>query len=440
MATRPQWAALALMACALTWATAADAQDYPDYRVDIGINGGFTWYTAMLDDEHLGSDSEDVRFEPGWLTGAQLTFWVTPRFGLRANGTYTERPLIEGTSVSSDSDSDLIEDINIWGATGDLLFRPLSEPYSMFGLPAMPYLAVGAGIKYSDPAVEVALDEDHSGLYFDAGGNDFIFVEETKPMGLVGLGTDLRLADNFGLRIEVGDRFWDAPLRYADTFASDPEEDVGNVVHEPYVQLGLHALLGLSHREVIAVSPSPPAPEPEPEPEPEPVEERISVCVIDPSAAGGVARIDAIYLPETGDTLVVDGATRRPFATAVPGTMLAGEAQWLVRGEPLTLAADGDLTYEYTTWQSGRVIDAPSLTYLGTARGLPVYASTDDIRDLRQRFATARGTAGDDLAAVFAANPDLLAGLDDVEFLYVPLRSAGCVFQAMRMVEQVRKK
>ena len=61
------------------------------WTADWGINGGFSWYSEALDDEAGLTDGG--RFAAGWLLGTQLTVWPSTRFGIRANGTFSERPL-----------------------------------------------------------------------------------------------------------------------------------------------------------------------------------------------------------------------------------------------------------------------------------------------------------------------------------------------------------
>ena len=434
-------AAMAVTVSGMFGATPADAQDYPNYRFDIGINGGYSGYTAMLDDEHLGDNTEDVRFESGWITGLQMTGWFTPRIGLRANGLFTERPLNQGAFFDMGEEFNVVEDVNIWEGTGDLLFRLGANEAR-----ARPYLALGVGAVHINPAggsdLGTSGGDDLNGWVFTTdNGSTFALTTETKLMGLVGLGTDMRVARNLGLRLEVGDRIWDAPT-HDWPLPTNADEDVGNVVHQPYAQLGLHMLFGLEAPEPVVVAPAPPPPAPAPEPEPEPVEERIRVCVVDPSAATGLTTMDAIYLPETQDTMVVINGTRRPFATAVPANvMVANETDWFVRGEPVTVNMGRNATIEYTTWQSARMIEANQLVMLGTSRGLPIYASVNDVRDFRTDWEAARTAAGsNDLDAIVAQNAALAAELEDTEFLYVPLRTTGCVFQTVRVVEQVRKK
>src|SRR5690606_39674632 len=69
-------AAVAAFVVPLLVASPASAQHY---RVDFGLNGGYSWYSALLGDDQLGGEDADVRFNANWLVGSQLTFWFTPR-------------------------------------------------------------------------------------------------------------------------------------------------------------------------------------------------------------------------------------------------------------------------------------------------------------------------------------------------------------------------
>lgn len=446
MMKRTVWAALAVAVVGLFGARPADAQEFPDYKFDIGVFGGGSWYSAMLDDEHLGEGSDDVRYKAGWVTGLQATWWVTPRFGIRANGAYSERPINGGDESQENADGNLLEDINLWSASGDLMIRLVPDGYRMGGLQSMPYLALGIGGKNTNPAGDIPLpnpDEEETGVYFEpVPGLGVYQVSRWTLMGLAALGTDLRLSDNFGLRLEVGDRFWDATLANAAEYATNPDEDFGKVTHEIYGQLGAHLLLGLAAPEVVAVAPAPPAPPPPaPAPPPAPREENITVCVIDPAAPGGIRMVPAIYLPALGDTMVVVNGVRRELNTTLPNVMLANEAAWFVRGEPLQLTLAPDLTLEYTTWQSGRVIEGSELEYLGNIRGLPVYASANDVEDIRADLRELRAAQmSNDLDDILDERADIRGEIEDIQYLYVPLRATGCVFQTVQQVEQVRKK
>ena len=425
---------LALVGALLS--SSAQAQDYPDYSFEIGVFGGGSYYTAMLDDVHLTS-GEDVQYRAGWVTGAQLTIWPSSRFGIRANGAYTERPITGGVESFQDEDGNLLDDVNLWSASGDLLIRPLADGYDVGPWPAMPYIALGIGAKNVNPAVNVPLGEDFAAPLRPESGTQFWVVEDWRLMGLAGIGTDLRAAKNISIRLELGDRFWDASVR--DQAAT--EEDTGNVIHELYGQIGVNALLGLERREVVVVTPAPPAPEPEPEPEPEPVEEAMMICVVDPGVAQGLREVEAVYRPATGDTMVVVAGERRPFGFDLPDVMLANEADWLVQGEPLAIEVSPRVTLEYTTWGGDRVVDVEDLTYIGDVRGLPVFAESEDVIEFEGELADRRDELGDaDLTALLAGQPDLVVQMQGLEYLYVPVRRAGCVFQALQQVEQVLKK
>ncbi|HUG39081.1 MAG TPA: hypothetical protein VMM12_01280 [Longimicrobiales bacterium] len=444
MMKRTMWAALAVAVVGLFGARPADAQEFPDYKFDIGVFGGGSWYSAMLDDAHLNEGTDAVRYKAGWVTGLQATWWATPRFGIRANGAFSERPITGGEDAFQDADGNLLGDVNLWSASGDLMIRLVPDGYLMGGMRSMPYLALGIGGKNTNPPGDNLLprtDEEETGTAFAPQAGLTVYqVSRWTIMGLAALGTDVRLADNFGLRLEVGDRIWDATLANAAEYATNPDEDYGKVTHEIFGQIGAHLLLGLAAPEVVAVAPAPPPP-PAPAPPPPPVEERISVCVIDPAAPGGIRMVDAIYLPERGDTMVVVSGQRQALRGTLPRVMLANESDWFVRGEPLQLRLAPDLTLEYTTWQSGRVIPATDLEYLGNVRGLPVYASRNDVEDFRTDLRELRrAQANNDLDAILAARADIRSEIEDIQFLYVPLRPVGCVFQTVQQVEQVRKK
>lgn len=419
--------ALAVTVTALAVAGPAEAQRY---RWDFGINGGGSWYSNSLDEDHLGIDA-DARFEAGWLVGAQLTYWVpsifgwNDRLGIRANFAYTERPF----ELSNGGDVDLIEDVNLWSGTGDLLIRfSRPDPRGFRGIEWLPYLALGAGAKWIAPGVDNSILDGVDGAFFEIAGDDFVLEKTTKFMGLVGLGTDARLSRNFALRLEVGDRIWDSPIVRTDI---GPDEDVGNVIHEIYGQLGLHLLFGV-REERVAVVPPPPAPPPPP------AEEAVSVCVIDPNTYE-VSFINAIYVPSTRDTLVVVNGQRVDVSTAYPerAPLYVANARWYTAGEPLTFSIAGMET-EWVTYGGARVINPQDLAFLGTVNGTPIYADADDVDDILDELEDLRDKEGDDLEDMLEERADLREELMELDVVYVPLES-GCVFQPLRLVEEVRK-
>ncbi len=429
-------------------ATPANAQERPDYRLDFGVNGGYAWYTDALDVDAAQTNNNNVKFESGWLVGSQLTWWATDRVGIRANGTYTERPLVKGSwdELDPTTDSnDLIEDVNLWTGSGDLLFR-LTSGNSAIG---RPYLALGAGAMWYNPAGDKVVNptstDAKTGELVDVPGTGgtrtVALLEKPKFMGLAALGTDLRLADHFGVRLELGDRVSRPPIVAGPSF----EDNVAKIQHMIYGQIGAQFLMGLEAPEVVAVAPAPPAPAPAPapapQPAPKPAEENVSVCVVDPGAPSGIRTVNAIYLPESRDTVVDVTGQRQPLASTLPTVTMASDADWFVQGQPLTINVARNVDMEYTTWQSARIIDQNDLTYLGNVRGVPVYASSGDVSAVSGQLEGLRGQQMDnDLSAMIKQSPELRDALEDAQYLYVPLRPTGCVFQTVRQVEQVRKK
>src|SRR5687767_9024958 len=90
-----------------------------NYRWDLGVNGGGSWYSKLLnadDDNNLVQDITGAKFKAGWLAGSQLGIWFTPRIGIRANMTYSDRPLTV-TRENAD-DFDALEHVNLWSGSG----------------------------------------------------------------------------------------------------------------------------------------------------------------------------------------------------------------------------------------------------------------------------------------------------------------------------------
>ena len=195
-----------------------------NYRFDLGVNGGVSWYSDALDEDDLFPSTGDVGFETGWLVGTQATFWLSPRIGIRANGTYTDRPLtfsngdiFDDDDFNDFNDIDLVESVNLWSLTGDLMFRFTRPRERWRGFEWLPYLALGAGAKFINPAGSFDIDGDTlivdgdtiinsrtiDGAPFITPGGAFILEKDTKFMGLVGIGTDLRFTPNFAVRLEA---------------------------------------------------------------------------------------------------------------------------------------------------------------------------------------------------------------------------------------------
>lgn len=398
----------------------------------------------------------DLTLEPGWLVGTQLEYWFgNGRFGIRANGAYTERSFdLEGDGFLFfneffdgvnlvDGDDLSFGDVNTWLIDGDLMIRILRPERNRVWAP---FVSLGAGVAIYNPAGSAPLlifpanaafgDFDFVGVDIDNDGivEDFILEtgdgnSETKFVTAFGLGTDIlpgwSLGNiGIGIRLEVADHIaWDSP---AEPIFGDDDFDP---VHNVRFTAGVLTTFGrLFAEEVVAVAPPPAPPAP-------PAEEAITVCVIDPNTYD-VGYINAVYMPSTGDTLVVVNGQRTPIMTAYPerSPLYVSTARWYTAGEPLTVHTVGMET-EWVTYGGGRVIDPNDLAFLGTVDGTPVYADVDDVRGILDDLESART---DNLEDRIESDREIREAFDELEVVYVPL-SSNCVFQPLRRVEEVRK-
>ena len=422
-----------LMPLAVTPATAQS------WSWDIGLNAGGSYYTTSLSEEHTAVG--DMAFKPGWLLGGQLTFWLSPSIGLRGNGAYSERPFT-WTDDEIGGEENVIDDVNLWSWSGDLLFR-FKRPAPVFeGSEFLPYLAVGVGAKTIHPGVEeseyTSGDGTVEGIRFPAGSQFMVMEHGKKLMGLVGLGGDWRTSPGFAVRLEAGDRMWDTPIHRLTGPSAVEEDDIGKVVHELYAQVGLHLLMGLADVPAPVVV-APPPPPPAPAPPAAPREEAITVCVIDPTSPMGFRMVSATYMPETRDTLITVNGNRVELSTTTGNVVVASNADWFVRGEPLAIGT-GNTRMEYVTFGTSRLIEGEDLAYLGTVRGVPVYADRDEVGEVMEDFAELRqAEQGTDLEQILEERRELRDELDDLGMLYVPLQPTGCVFQPLQRSQEVRK-
>ena len=419
-----------------------------NYRWDLGVNGGYSWYSDMLDNDDMGvvaADAlEDVSFESGLLGGLQLGFWARPNIGLRLNGTYADRPVVAG-------DTELINSTNLWSGSLDLLWRFSQPNTEWMGTEVLPYLALGLGAKWINPSGDsfACVDNEDGEEVFcgsfnvtDGGttvAGPFGLPEQTRLMGLVGLGTDVRLSPRFGLRLEVNDRIY-KPEVYALNVDNSFDESLGKTVHEIGAQVGLHLLMGLDQPRFVSVAPAPAPPAPLPPPPPAaPVEEAVTVCVVDPTVRSGLRMQSAYYRPATRDTVVMVNGQRVPLNNAVGSVMVVRDADWYVRGQPLVLNV-GSERFEYLSYQGARRIEADDLAYLGTINGYPVYADRDEVADVVDALADVRTAQNSsDLSRILEQREDLRDEINDVEYLYVPVEPTGCVFQALQPMAPVMK-
>jgi hypothetical protein len=436
----------------LALASPAAAQSY---LVDFGINGGLSLYTSMIGSDE-GFNGGSAKFGTGWLAGSQLTIWPWSRVGLRANFAFADRAL--------EADNELFPHVNLWAGSGDLIFRFKAPNETWQGRETLPYLALGFGTKWFNPAgddficYDTSRNEFWSCAPFDraagAGGTFALGEWKESLMGLVGVGADFRLSPRWLFRVEVNDRIakpqvhdvagflggnvWDVP---------DGEENLSKWVHELGVQAGISVALGLRDgaRAVAPPPPPPPpqqppqqqAPPPPPPPPPPPREDQISVCILDTGAPNGMRMQSAVFRHASGDTVVVSGGQTTPLRQTVGTMPTAGQADWYVRGTPFVLTM-GRAREEFVTYGQPSMMSS-GLTYVGMANGYAVYANTSAVSAFQSQLATAVQAQNGDLGAALGGNAQLRTQFDGVTTIYVPMSVVGCRMQGLQRQEPVRK-
>lgn len=430
----------AVLLGALMLPMAAAPASAQSWKFDLGLGGGYAWYRSFLDSSNAPGLAEDdkVKFNKGGFGAVQLTFWPSSRLGIRANGTFAD------SDVQSDDDVTYLESVNLWSGTGDLLFRFKRPAEEFAGMEVLPYLALGAGLKWMNGAedLETCNDTEENESFncntFTVGTQRFAIAEANNLMGLIGLGADWRFSRSLALRTEIGDRIWDARVHpLGPTGNNTTDTDVSDDIHEVYGQVTLNFLLGVARPPVVAVAPPAPAPV-TPAPTPTVRRDAVSVCVIDPTAPGGI-RMQSAWVVEGRDTVVTVGGSDRPFRESIGNVMVASNAEWHVRGQPLAMTI-GTEKVEFATYGEARVIDAGDLAFLGTVNGVPVYADKDDVQDVVEELNELnKAKAGTDLGKLLEEHKDLREDLEDVKVVYVPMYASGCVFQGVQRQEEVRK-
>ena len=446
------------------------------YRWDASINGGGTVFTNLLgsNDDIITNasliDTDAIKFRPSWIAGGQLGYWFARNFGVRANFAYSAPDFRQG-------DIHLFDDINVWNGTGDLLFRFVKPNKEWKGTEVLPYFAAGLGATWVNPPGNAFIEVDdgfftefpetfpvtvegRSGIpvicrvgicngpatpgFPGIGGipvlgERTLFLKEgAKFAGLLGLGADFRFAPNFAVRLEVGDRIWKAPFDEVATeenvfFIVRKIDEIGKTINQFYGTLGLAVPFGLIHvPKAVAVRPAP-APPPPPPPPPPPATETITVCVVDVTAPTGLAVLTGERNLQTGDTTVIRSGVATPISAAVGNVIVAGSADWFVRGEPLGIGTDKNKLI-FLPVGSSRVIDANELDFIGTVNGLAVYVD----RTVKTGALAVLGP-NTDVTMIVNQNKGVHDALDKVTTLYVPASGSGCVFQEMARQQAVRK-
>src|SRR5690606_31016207 len=106
----------AVAAAALILPMVAGPVAAQNYRGAWGVYGGGIWFSDFnnngdFDDLPAGFGTADLSLSSGWIAGTQLEYWFgNGRFGIRANGSYTERPFdVDGNGFDEE-----FGDVNTW--------------------------------------------------------------------------------------------------------------------------------------------------------------------------------------------------------------------------------------------------------------------------------------------------------------------------------------
>jgi hypothetical protein len=270
---------------------------------------------------------------------------------------------------------------------------------------------------------------------------------EERVMGLLGVGSDLRFGKHTALRFEVGDRFWKSSVDDV-TGNTITTLEIGKLTHELYATVGLELLAKLAGAPVVAVTPAPPPPPPPPPPAqvaaptppapppPPPPDQPVSVCVVDPGVAAGLAPVDALVAPQTGDTVVVVAGARKALRDVYADRPTLADQDWFNRGEPLALGpAAGPV--KYVPAGTPMATQPGNLAYIGLAGKLPLFADPQEAAGLIKRL-DAAGAKGD-VSTLAAHQRSVLRELREVKTLYAPASHTGCVMQPLQLQSEVRK-
>lgn len=442
------------------------------WKWDWGLNAGYSWITPILGADETGlaenTASSKVKFANGTLFGTQLTFWPGAKLGVRLNARFAERDLKFSDMPEDREEFDPVSGINLWAGTLDLMFRFKAPQPEFTKSEMLPYLALGFGKKWHNPGFDnftCNITSENSSLAcapFVTGGTGparrgFALTEQNAWLVHAGLGADWRLSRGMAIRTELSDQIFKprvlaATIPASGTVWTTPtDESVAKTVHELGAQIGLHFLFGVARPAPVAIVTPPQAPPPAPPPPvreetpppPPPVrEESVTVCVVDPTEPAGFRMVTASRIlsgSQMGDTLVTVNGQRVPFRSTLGNVIVASNADWYVRGQPLSWMVDKN-KIEYVTYGSSQMIESGELAFLGTVNGIPVYADKDDVADIRDELNDLnRAQRGADLTRIMSEHKDLRAELAKVRVLYVPLQPAGCVFQPLQLQEPVRK-
>jgi Iap family predicted aminopeptidase len=131
--------------------------------------------------------------------------------------------------------------------------------------------------------------------------------------------------------------------------------------------------------------------------------------------------------------------TATPLRSTVGNVMVARNAGWYMRGEPLEVTVNRE-TLRYLPYSTATRIEPNQIVYIGNVNGYPVYADRDEVADVLTAINTARaGRTDAELGTILAGDTQIRNTVQGMEYLYVPLDAIGCTFQPLARQEDVRK-
>ncbi len=162
-------------------------------------------------------------------------------------------------------------------------------------------------------------------------------------------------------------------------------------------------------------------------------------CVVDPTAANGIAEVQA-YRREDGELVVLRDGVRVPAAMLAENVRVAPEMRWYIEGRPLELGVPGTArALAFVPVGDVQTPPTESLYFLGTLEQLPVFTRRELIGGAADAWDTLRRRADGEIPAILDGRPEFAPLLERLDALYVPIRPDGCLFQPLHRMPEVLK-
>jgi hypothetical protein len=351
-------------------AAVADAEAQVDRRAsafDLGFYAGgavtSAWYDDAAGNSHaIGGSS---------IFGGQATWWLAPTWGVRLHYGFMPTPFPEQDRGLFDFGASAADDgrpLNNHFYDLGLSFRPWIADPGAGNFMASTYFFLGAGGLTSD----IAGYNERGACTWAA--TDVCFSrspsEATVGQGTLGVGFTLfPITPGIGIFGELAAHGYSSPVHSGPEW-SGRRVNPGPMNGNDRFAVTTRGVLGLAFAfgDLMPPPPPPPVEPPPPPPPPPPAEREMEICVIDDM--GNIQVVDAIFLPETGDTMVVVDGQRRAFATVYPtDARYAAGQRWFVDNEPIHV-----MDQRYVKTGLPRIIQPQELTRVGEYQGVSVFA------------------------------------------------------------------